>query len=824
MILLLPLTALQDRHPGSAERAYQHAWLTYTHGNLVLSQQEAVMGYRQFQRADPYWADKFKLLEAENLLWRGFYAQSRQVLSGVHAADPGHDESVRALVLEALDWTFEGNYFTANQKFIAAESICSQREFLSCGELLKARGSWALAQEQYELAWKFTSQAYAFAQSHGDRVLESRAALNLGQTASHQEHIDQAQRWNWIAYRDAVAVGDEDVAMIAIFNYGMNCFELGDTKKTREMFVQAEQTAERLGDQRIQFSLSLNILRMDAWVLDYSRAIQEGRQVVNLARQLGNKADIFDAMNMQAFCLLWGGELDEADRVIQQSALLVRPDDLRSQLYLDYMRGFLAARRHQDGPAETLFRRALPQARKSDGWRFEVANQLATVLERQGHKAEAEKLYKDYLAEFEGQRAQKTGITARLTYLSYGMPVYGGYIQFLVHQGRIEEALAIADQSRARTMTQGMGESVGASAARLDALHPRQIAQKTGATLLYYWLGREQSMLWVITPQKVSAFPLPREKEIATRIVNYQKSLLAMQDPLSANSEESRALYSILVAPAVGLLRPNAPVILIGDGILGKLNFETLLAPGRTPGQDASTGSHYWIEDVTLRTAPSLAELAAARPAVKLAGKLLLMGDADPASEDYPELPMASLEMKLIGQHFAPSMETVLSHTQATPTAYIASAPQRYAYIHFVTHGVASSTDPLESSIILSRATAEENSFKLYARDILQHPVNARLVTISACYGSGARVYAGEGLVGLSWAFLHAGAQNVIGTLWEVSDESTPRLMDSLYQGLQQGQLPASALRQAKLKLLHSTSGNFRAPFYWAPFQVYSEQ
>jgi CHAT domain-containing protein len=94
-------------------------------------------------------------------------------------------------------------------------------------------------------------------------------------------------------------------------------------------------------------------------------------------------------------------------------------------------------------------------------------------------------------------------------------------------------------------------------------------------------------------------------------------------------------------------------------------------------------------------------------------------------------------------------------------------------------------------------------------------------VTISACYGSGTRAYAGEGLVGLSWAFLHAGAHNAIGALWEASDESTPRLMDTLYQGLEEGQSPGAALRRAKLTLLHSRS-NFRKPFYWAPFQMYT--
>jgi CHAT domain-containing protein len=105
----------------------------------------------------------------------------------------------------------------------------------------------------------------------------------------------------------------------------------------------------------------------------------------------------------------------------------------------------------------------------------------------------------------------------------------------------------------------------------------------------------------------------------------------------------------------------------------------------------------------------------------------------------------------------------------------------------------------------------------------MQRPIDARLVTISACYGSGTRSYAGEGLVGLSWAFLRAGAQNVIGALWEVSDDSTPRLMDTLYQGMENGKSPAIALRNAKLALLHSP-GRSRLPFYWAPFQIYTSR
>jgi len=103
----------------------------------------------------------------------------------------------------------------------------------------------------------------------------------------------------------------------------------------------------------------------------------------------------------------------------------------------------------------------------------------------------------------------------------------------------------------------------------------------------------------------------------------------------------------------------------------------------------------------------------------------------------------------------------------------------------------------------------------------MTHPLKAELVTVSTCKGAGVRTYTGEGLVGLSWAFLHAGAHHVIGALWDVSDESTPQLMSAMYAELVKGSPPDEALRTAKLAMLHSSSP-FHKPYYWAPFQLYT--
>ena len=242
---------------------------------------------------------------------------------------------------------------------------------------------------------------------------------------------------------------------------------------------------------------------------------------------------------------------------------------------------------------------------------------------------------------------------------------------------------------------------------------------------------------------------------------------------------------------------------------------------------------------MTIANASSLRVLGASRAGKgkskeKRDRSLLLVGNSVAPNDKYPELPKAAAQMESVARHFPAAEERIFAREQATPAAYLASSPEQFSYIHFVAHGTASRLSPLDSAIVLSKivpsetvplktapseGNAENDSFKLYAREIIRHPLRADLVTISACYGAGERAYSGEGLVGLSWAFLRAGAHNVVAALWEATDASTEQLMDKFYDELNKGASPDAALRAAKLSLLRG--GGFHNPFYWAPFQLY---
>ena len=822
VFVLLSLVALRDANPGVPQREYEQVRQLFLHGHLEASQRESEHGFQRFKDSKPGWASKFQLLEAEAMVWRGMYEEALRILATQSTTINTPEGAIERLTLEGVALTRLQQFSAANQKLLEARNLCSIATYTVCGDVPRARGILAVSHGQFIEARDFFLESLTFAQRHQDQWLETTALLNLGWASLQNGHYDEATGWSRSAYRISLELGWEDLAQVGSGNLGWAYFGLGDVERSLELFLEAEQHAIDLGDVRAQ----LNWLATTAYVYTDMGNIQKAEfaygKALQLARQINSREDISDISTDLGLVYVASGNPNEADKYAKQALLMAqrsgsRPDlmDAKAiQMQAAALRGDVARAKQLLLEVESA-----PESQMSMKWSSELA--MARMYESQGQTAAAQSEYTTALATFETARAELKHIDSQLPFVANATRIYDDYIHFLVGQGKTNEALLAADQSRARTLAQGLGDVTSQQSAKLASLSPQMVARKAGATLLFYWLGDKQSYLWAITPEKTALFTLPPQREITPLVERYSKALLGAEDPVDAGNADGRALYAMLAAPAAKMIRPNMPVMILADGPLSELNFETLIAPGSGLGPASGSQPHYWIEDATLIAAPSLAMLSAARQLRNVHANLLLLGDAVSPDPSYPELPLAALEMKQVQKHFAANDRVVFAQAQATPATYLHSDPRHFSYIHFVSHGVASRTDPLDSAIILSRGSTAEDSFKLYAREIMQHPIDARLVTISACYGSGTRAYAGEGLVGLSWAFLHAGAHNAIGALWEASDESTPRLMDALYQGLEEGQAPGAALRQAKLALLHSRS-NFRKPFYWAPFQMYT--
>ena len=812
---LFLLAPLRDTGTAIPRVEYEHAMRLFQRGQLEKSQWEADRGYIQNRTSNPKWAAKFHLLEAEILLRRGMSDDAMRLLHEDRDSSDSPQDSIRELAIEAVTLSHQQKPYLADQTIRRADDLCKGTNSLPCGEVLQARGAIAMSQDQLSEARLDFLRALTIARSVHDRYLQATAALNLGWLALQVEHFEESVDWSTEAHRISVELGAEDLAQNISGNLGWAYFKLGDTERALELFVEAEQEAATLGNLHYQINWLITAGNVYQETGYPARAAQSYSQALALAQQIDSKEDIVDALEDLAHASIDTDNLQAAKNYLTQlHPFLAANNNRLDALDVRFAQGRIAAASHDYTEAESIFHDVERDPSSETSMRFGAEHELARLYESEDKPADADRMYRTSLSTFESARASLKSEESKLPFLANATGIYDDYIHFLVSHHRADEALAFADHSRARTLEQGLGVTSGSPrAVSYGTLHPGKIARKTDATLLFYWLGERESYLWAITPAKTAMFTLPARNKIAPAVERYRKALLGLSDPVENSNADGVALYRMLVAPARELIQPGSAVVILDDGVLSELNFETLIAPQPTP--------HYFIEDATLVCASSLDLLASAKPPERTGSKLLLVGDALSPNPDYPDLPKAATEMNQIEKHFSATEVTVFARERATAVSYLASAPQQFSYIHFVAHGVASRTDPLDSAIILSRSTADADSFKLQARDIMKHPIHARLVTISACYGSGTRSYAGEGLVGLAWAFLRAGAHHVIGALWEVSEESTPRLMGSLYQGLENGQTPADALRHAKLSLLHS-KGEFRKPFFWAPLQIYT--
>lgn len=775
---------------------------------------------RRYGSRDATWDWRFRLLKARILVSRSQGEDALSLLrpdppTGLNSSEIPEQRKLYQGIAHRCTQQFED----AERDFEEAERLTQPLAPLYTSQLLIARAALWVDEKKYEGAQADYHKALNLARSNSLSGMEAAALADLARLTTSQSHFDEALDLYSAALQLAQSLGIKGNTATILGNLGWSYFELGDFDNALKFYKQAAEASSESGLQGYSAYWFSGVANSYLALHDYKPAEQLTLKTLHDAYRMKNAQTTTECLNTLAEIMLRTGRLSEAKRYNQEALNIEKsgsdrfgvPDSL-------LLAGHIAAAEKRFGDADRFFHRVLSGPSPDAPLRWQAQSGLAGVRDGEGKPLDAERLHLQAIDTIEKARQSINHDELRLSFLSSGIAVYGKYIEFLVRHNRPADALNQAELSRARTLAEGLSSDAKASSRISSKEPPQQLARRLHATLLVYWLGEEHSYLWVITPAKTAYFTLPPASEIDALVNTYTQAIVDSKDVLATSERAAgEKLYSTLVAPAQKFIPAISRVILLPDGTLYGLNFETLIAPEPQP--------HYWIEDVTLTTGSSLTLLASAanRPAAK-EKNLLLVGNPKEANPEFPPLLQAPNEMGKVEQYFPEPQRVVLEGERAKPSSYLSSNAERFSYVHFATHGTASRTRPLESAVVLSKEP-DGDTYKLYARDIVTRHLHAELVTISACYGSGKRAYSGEGLVGLSWAFVRAGAHNVIGALWEVSDvPATPELMDALYRELGTGKDPAAALRDAKLSLLHSTDSRsvFKKPFYWAPFQLYA--
>ena len=326
--------------------------------------------------------------------------------------------------------------------------------------------------------------------------------------------------------------------------------------------------------------------------------------------------------------------------------------------------------------------------------------------------------------------------------------------------------------------------------------------------LIEYVVGLDQVMVFVLTRNSI------RAKAVPQNLADLHARLELLRDLLQEQDDDRWYLPAVRLAEALiapvrseGWLEGIDHLYLVPHGILNYLPF-ALLPLGIEPG------SPLLITDYSLSYLPTA--LAMESTPENRTGDRNFLALAPARSH----LRFAPQEAATLGDLYQ-AQATVLTGNSATETAFRDQAG-KYQLLHLATHGYFNKLNPMLSGLELEADELHDGLLEVH--EILELSLASELVTLSACetgMGSGffAEIPAGDDFVGLTRAFLQAGSNSVLATLWQVNDRSTVDLMTGFYSRLEDpGNQRDKAVALAEAQRKMRASKEFRHPYFWAPF------
>jgi CHAT domain-containing protein/tetratricopeptide (TPR) repeat protein len=337
---------------------------------------------------------------------------------------------------------------------------------------------------------------------------------------------------------------------------------------------------------------------------------------------------------------------------------------------------------------------------------------------------------------------------------------------------------------------------------------------RDGEVLLDAFVGEDTTYLFAVTPSRCQVIGLPGEGSLAERL-RVHHDLAAER---AEGTDERRArmldragreLGAWVLGDIADVVHEARTILFAPDGALHLLVLEGLFLPGEQA----------WLGDRrVIAHTPSATLLALARARARAqegdgepARTIAVAASRGPAGES---LTGALAEARWLARNYE-RIDLKLDGV-AGSTDLVNATLGLYDVLHFAAHAQVDDQHPWRSGVLLRPAARGTQDAFLRAEDILALELPARIAVLSGCESAGVRGIAGEGLHGLSSAFVCAGVPAVIATRWPVDDRGTAEFMKSFYAGLGRGATAGEALAGAKRALARSR--RTADPFYWAGF------
>lgn len=819
----------------------------------LAAQRQAVRAGRLLEAGDPRGAvARFAVVRG---LWRRLGERGQEALTLLRIAEAER----RADDLTAATGALRQALGTSR----AAGNVWQEAgALMQLGETLRVAGD-------LEGAWQVQSAALGLARHHGWLDAQAQALANLAAVLDVRGEARAALEHHRQALAVSRRLGNRRQIATALDEVGTRSSRLGLLPEAEGYLAEAILLFRAVDDKRNEGGVLTELgwiyrLRArrngDAALRECARGFFE--QALACRRAAGYEVGEAGTLDRLGTLLRDGKHWDEAQAAYERSFALLRrhpsgrriAHSLNNQAELQLDRGNPAKARALAARALAEFR-ALPEPElEGEAYARFLIGRAAAGL---GREVEARRELGHALDRFEALRSSLGNETLTASFFALRQIYFEGAIEAWMAldarrpgEGFAADALAVAERAHMRTLIDGIAlqtrRNRGAvapddtPALSVDRIQGEMLDRET--LLLEYAVGEKGSHLWIVGRGGFTAHALPERAVLDPLVREAYKGLVRKKtDP-----EPLRRL-AIELLEALGDRPGIRRLAVVSDGPLAFVPFAVL--PWGPLGRPLA--ERYEIVRVpSASTLLALRHRRAAAPAAKgptaaiLADPVFTAYDSrvghDPVAtpskepEDRADLTRAvrGLNLKNLGRlpatrrearviaDLAPDSLVELDFSAARDALDRATV-RRARILHLATHALVSADDPAATGIVLSLVDAEGRQRPGFLRlgEIAGLDLEADLVVLSACETAIGPDVPGEGLMGLSRAFLHAGARQVVASLWNVDDEASATFMTHFYQGLLRDHLqPAAALRRAQLSV--RAEPRTAHPYFWAGFEL----
>jgi CHAT domain-containing protein/Flp pilus assembly protein TadD len=737
-------------------------------------------------------------------------------------------------------------------------------------------------------ALKFYNQSLPLSIEVRDKSQQARTLNNIGRVYDSLGDKQQALKFYNQSLSLMIEVGNKSQQATTLTNIGTIYSDLGDQQQALKFYNQSLPLSIEVGDKSQQASTLNNIGAVYDSLGDKQQSLKFYNQSLPLRIEVGDKSGQATTLwNLASLERKQGNleaslkQIDAAINIIEELRKTYTNKELQTQYFAsvqDYyqFKTNLLMELHKKNPSKGYDAKALNNNERSR------ARVLIDLLAESG--ANIRKGVNPQLLA-EEQRLQqlldaKEKIRTNILSTTKDTDTKAKATAQQLEQ-EISQIISQQQELKTKILTQSPQYAAIKYPQPLQLKGIQQQLDKD-TILLQYSLGEERSYLWLVTPDSLQAYELPKGEDIEKAATSFHDSL-TQANAFDFAVEDGKKLSQMILAPVANKLGKKRLVI-VADGALQNIPFAALAdlgtpppAPPRLQGGEKdkdqqkpqSLSPHrreVWREvpyqpllvNHEIVNLPSITAIQTQRKllnnrplspktlavladpvfsAEQAAGKPQTLGTELDLNRSAQQRAMKNLKRSgldpLPGTRIEAEAMLKLLPSEQTTHAFGADANydfannpalKQYQHLFFATHGFVDTKQPELSGIVLSQVDKNGKPVeKGYLRlgDIFNMDWAAELVVLSACETGLGKDTKGEGLVGLTRGLMYAGSKRAVVSLWKVSDEGTSQLMPLFYKSVLAGKSPAVALREAQLQMWQGKE--WRNPYYWAAFTLQGE-